>query len=281
VRVYGALVRLLVLAFVAIAACGDSTDAPPPTQFGTAERPVTLQVPANYDSAKHYPLLMVLHGYSVTGFIQEAFFGVKAEVMAGNAFVIAPDGLTDSTGNPFWNADPECCDFDHTNVDDVGYLGKILDDVTAAYPIDHVWLIGHSNGGYMAYRMACDRADIVENILVLAGNAATTACNPTQPVEVLHMHGDQDMTVPFASTAERSVDQWAVHDGCGTTFHAGPSYDLDGTQPGAETSSQIADGCPAGIDLELWTIAGAGHIPNYNASFEPTAYQWFLDHPRP
>ena len=275
--------RLSVLSLlIGFAACGGS-DAPPPTQFGTADRPVTLQVPANYDSGQHYPLIMVLHGYSASGFVQEAYFGVKAEVTAGHAFVIAPDGLVDSTGNEYWNADPGCCDFDHTNVDDSGYLGDILDAVKAAYPIDHVWLIGHSNGGYMSYRMACDHADVVENIVVLAGDAATdpSACKPAKPVEVLHLHGDQDTTVPYASTAMRSVDQWAMHDGCAGTFHAGASYDLETAQAGSETTSQIADGCPSGIDLELWTIAGAGHVPSLTPSFEPTVYQWFLDHPRP
>jgi len=85
-------------ALVVVAACS-SSESPAPTQFGTPDRPVTLQVPANYDSGQKYPLIMVLHGYSASGFVQEAYFGVKAEVTAGHAFVVAPDGLTDSTGN--------------------------------------------------------------------------------------------------------------------------------------------------------------------------------------
>ena len=278
---YGALVRLLYL--LAMTACSSSPSGPPPTQYGTAERPVMLQVPAGYDSSKHYPLIMVLHGYTANGFVQEAYFGTKAEVTAGNAFVLAPDGLTDSTGAQYWNADPGCCDFDHTNVDDSGYLGDILAAVNADYPIDHTWLIGHSNGGYMAYRMACDHADLVEDIIVLAGDAATdpTACKPVKPVNVLHLHGDQDMSVPYAAAAMRSVDQWAMHDTCAMTSHAGPTYDLDTAVAGAETSTQIFDGCPSGIDLELWTLAGSGHVPSLTPTFEPTAYQWFLDHARP
>jgi len=281
-RVYGALVRLAIV--LVVAACGNSSpSAPPPTQYGTTDRPVTLQIPDNYDSGKQYPLIMVLHGYSASGFVQEAYFGIKAEVTAGNAFVIAPDGLIDSTGAEYWNADPGCCDFDHTNPDDSGYLRSILDAVRADYPIDHTWLIGHSNGGYMAYRMACDHADIVEDIIVLAGDAATdpSVCNPVKPVEVLHLHGDHDTEVPYAQAAMRSVDQWAGHDTCAQTSHAGPSYDLDGSVPGAETTTQIFDGCPAGIDLELWTLVGSGHVPALTPTFEPTAYQWFLDHVRP
>ena len=263
VRVYGALVRLASL--VVLAACGNSSSSgPPPTQYGTTDRPVTLQVPANYDSGKHYPLIMVLHGYSASGFVQEAYFGIKAEVTAGNAFVVAPDGLIDSHGAEYWNADPGCCDFDHTNPDDSGYLGDILTAVRADYPIDHTWLIGHSNGGYMAYRMACDHADIVENIIVLAGDAATdpSVCNPVKPVEVLHLHGNLDTEVPYAASAMRSVDQWATHDTCAQTSHAGPTYDLDAAVVGAETTTQIFEGCPTGIDLELWTLAGSRSRPS-------------------
>jgi hypothetical protein len=79
----------------------------------------------------------------------------------------------------------------------------------------------------------------------------------------------------------RSVDQWATHDTCAQTSHAGPTYDLDAAVLGAETTTQIFDGCPTGIDLELWTLAGSGHVPALTPAFEPTAYQWFLDHARP
>jgi len=264
-----------------IAACGGPNEVRP-TTFGDT-RPVDLQIPANFDDGTSYPLIVVLHGYGASGFVQEAYFGVRAEQTAGRAFVIAPDGLTDSLGHQYWNADPGCCDFDHTNVDDSGYLGGIIDHVRTAYPIDRVLVIGHSNGGYMAYRLACDHADLVDNIVVLAGDAATdpAACQPAKPVEVLHLHGDADATVPYAETAMRSVVQWAQHDGCGTTFHSGPTLDLDAVIPGAETSVQVADGCPTGLDLELWTLAGVGHIPSFNTMAEPTLYQWFLDHPRP
>jgi polyhydroxybutyrate depolymerase len=265
---------------VALAACGTKVDRP--ITFGGDARPVDLQIPAGFDDGMDYPLIVVLHGYGVDGFVQESVFGLKAEVTAGHAYVLAPTGLTDSTGKPFWNADPACCDFDHTGVDDVAYIGGLVDAVTAAYPVSHVYLVGHSNGGFMAYRMACDRSDVVENIVVLAGDAASdpATCVPTHEVEVLHLHGDADTEVPYA-TAMPSVEQWMQHDHCGTTFHAGPTLDISSDTAGAETTTQIADGCPAGIDLELWTIGGVGHIPNFNATFEPTMYQWFLDHVRP
>lgn len=252
--------------------------------FGTADRPVTLQVPADYDSSKQYPLVMILHGYGASGFVQEAYFGMSTLVSTSQAFVLAPDGTTDSTGEEFWNADPACCDFDDSGVDDSGYLGGLIDDVSAAWPVDPgaVLVIGHSNGGYMAYRMACDHSDTVTNIIVLAGAAASdpTTCVPTQPVPVLHMHGTDDDEVPYDPNAMASVTQWAAHDNCGTTFTPGPDEDVDTQLPGDETTTQTSDGCPPNIVVELWTIVGGTHVPNLGTGFADMMFQYFLAHRR-
>src|SRR4051794_37148555 len=138
------------IAFVLLAACGGS-DGPRPITFG-GDRPVDLKVPATLTPGKDYPLVVVLHGYGVNGFVQSAFFGTTTLPANDQALVLAPEGTVDSTGNQFWNADPACCDFGHTNVDDVAYIGGLIDDVMDAWPVDpkQVYVIGHSNGGYMA-----------------------------------------------------------------------------------------------------------------------------------
>src|SRR5439155_9419384 len=137
-----------------------------------------------------------------------------------------------------------------------------------------------SNGGYMAYRMACERADVVTNIVVLAGAAASdpAACQPSRGVEVLHLHGTLDTTVPYDSTASQSVTQWAMHDGCGTTRTAGAAMDLDRVVAGAETKTFTTAGCPPGISVDFWSIEGAGHIPSLSNDFASTVYDYFLAH---
>ena len=102
----------------------------------------------------------------------------------------------------FWNADSACCDFEHKNPDDVAYIGGLIDDISRDWPVDknQVFVLGHSNGGYMAYRMACERADVIAAIGSLAGNASSmpSACTPSQPVGVVHMHGTIDDIVPYS-----------------------------------------------------------------------------------
>jgi polyhydroxybutyrate depolymerase len=230
-----------------------------------------------------YPLVVVLHGYGASGFVQEAYFGLGVLPMTDQAFVVAPNGLVDSTGNQFWNADPACCDFDHKNPDDVGYIGGLIDDIIATWPVDPfgVYVIGHSNGGYMAYRMACERADVITNIVVLAGGAASdpTTCHPHLPVGVLHMHGTADTTVPYDPTANASVTQWAQHDACATTHTAGAPLDVT-HQPGAETQTEVFDDCPPGLPVELWSLTGDGHVPGLNDGFATMIFDYLRAHQR-
>ena len=66
------------LMILMIAACGNGTPMTErPRTFG-GDRPVSLEVPSGFDETKQYPLVIVLHGYSVSGFVQEAYFGLKA-----------------------------------------------------------------------------------------------------------------------------------------------------------------------------------------------------------
>jgi len=269
-------------AAVLLVACGGSGTTEPPPQFFGGDRPVKLQLPTPLEDGRDYPLLVILHGYGASGLIQKAFFGLDDVAARGEAFVIAPDGLVDSDGKQYWNADPACCDIDHANPDDVGYLGGVIEDVIAAWPIDRkqVRVIGHSNGGFMAYRLGCDRADLITSLASLAGDAASVPCEPSEPVHVLHLHGTADEVIPFTG-AVPSVEQWAAHNGCGTTRTPGATLDLDAAVDGAETQESSTTGCPAAGAVELWTLTGSSHIPSLGLTFDTAISAWFADHPRP
>jgi len=273
--------RAIALVMLCSIACGsdDPVDGIP-TVYG-GDRPVSLQIPL-FTEGQVYPLVLILHGYGASGFVQEAYFGLDDLVERGSAFVLAPDGLVDSMSRQFWNADDTCCDFDNQDPDDVAYLGGLVDEVMADWPIDpqRVRIIGHSNGGFMAYRLACDRADLFTSIVSLAGNAASVTCNPVEPVHVLHIHGTADATVPFTGAAP-SIDEWAARNSCSATGTPAGTFDLDAAILGAETSAATRDGCAAGGTVEQWTMTDSGHIPNLTREFDTAISQWWADHPRP
>ena len=80
-----------------------------------------------------------------------------------------------------------------------------------------------------------------------------------------------------------AVALWAKLDGCTGTLQssaaAGP-LDLDASVSGAETVRESYGGCPAGIDVGLWTLKGSGHTPDLTDAFAPAVLDWFAAHPR-
>jgi polyhydroxybutyrate depolymerase len=283
--------RHLLPALLFTAACGGSESKPMSTTTFGGGRPVELRTPSDLTAGKQYPLVVVLHGFTATGLLQAAYFQAADLTDADAALWIAPDGTTNNAGQQFWNADSACCDFNHQNPDDVGYLGSLVDDIIEEWPIDEnqIFFVGHSNGGYMSYRMACERADRIAAVISLAGNAssAPSACTPSQPVSVLHMHGTADGTVPYSGGsgvggvgAVSSVEQWAGHNDCQTTRTATVTLDLDTAIGGAETHGETLGGCPSGVGIDLWTLEGSGHIPSFNNSIAMTLFDWFAAHKR-
>src|SRR5262245_25079765 len=126
VRTYSMRLRFSAV-LILLAGCGD--DGPPPrptkTVFG-GDRPVVLEVPKAYDGSKSWPLLILLHGYSASGFIEESYLSLKPVVDGHGVLLAAPDGLVNSRGYEYWNATNACCDLDGSHVDDVGYISGLI-----------------------------------------------------------------------------------------------------------------------------------------------------------
>lgn len=220
------------------------------------------------------PLVVMLHGYSFLGAQEEAYLQVQKVAEERGFLYVHPDGTLNALGDPFWNATDACCGFG-SKVDDSAYLTSVIDQVSAKYSVDpkRIFFIGHSNGGFMTYRMACDHADRIAAVAVLAGATFDdpSKCNPSKPVSVVHVHGDADGTIAYTGgsilgntfpSAVKSVTTWAGYDGCATTPVAtGRTMDIAENLPGKETTVTAFDGCPAGIAVELWTMKGGPHIP--------------------
>jgi polyhydroxybutyrate depolymerase len=260
-------------------------------------RPFGLVVPAGYTGATPVPLVVLLHGYTATAASQDAYFRLSQLAQERTFLLALPNGTVDERGQQFWNATDACCGFGKT-VDDVAYLTAVIDDVKARYAVDpkRVFLVGHSNGGFMSHRLACDRASRIAGIVSLAGAAWAdpSRCSPSEPVSVLQVHGSLDAIIrydggsvgigaPPYPAAVDTVGAWAVKNGCTGAALAPVAGNLDlvGDLPLAETERAAFGGCPPGGAAELWTIRGGGHLPAFNASWAPALYDWLLAHPKP
>ena len=158
--------------------------------------------PAVYVEGTPVPLVILLHGFGSSGAEITAYSRLATQSDARGFIFAAPDGSRDIVGNQFWNATDACCDFSPTGVDDSAYLrsghrghpGANSRSIPGGY-----YFTGHSNGGFMSHRMACDHADLVAGIASLAGAVwdDLDRCTPSQPVSVLQIHGTVDDVILF------------------------------------------------------------------------------------
>ena len=248
-------------------------------------------IPASYDGDAPTPLIVLLHGYGSSGERQDSY--MKFSVLANRyGFLLAtPDGTEEAAGdkNRYWNASKACCNFFGSEQDDSAYVLSIIDSVKKAYRVDErrVYLIGHSNGGFMSFRAAYDHSDVIAGIASLAGSEATDAqAAPANPVHVLQIHGTADGTIAYAGSdirgntypgAVETVERWAAYNGCAPEGSVIATLDLERELAGLETTAtRYGSGCKAGGSSELWTIAEGAHIPALSDTFSEKVVEWLL-----
>ncbi len=260
-------------------------------------RPATLLLPQEVDLAAPRPLIVLLHGYSSFSQQADQYFQFSERVDEGGFGLLLPDGTTDQIGNRFWNATPECCDIFGAEPGDVGYIKALIEEARAHATFDQVFAVGHSNGGFMAYRLACEEVPGLSAIVSLAGGAFADSedCRVPTPLSVLQIHGTKDASVLYGGGrlpdhpnpdrqpvpgAKDSVLRWAERAGCDIDDAKFPQrIDTDTAVDGAETSIvRFAEGCADGTVMELWTIEGGGHIPLvWGTDFTPGILKWILE----
>jgi polyhydroxybutyrate depolymerase len=169
----------------------------------TADGRVRSYLVSDLSGDEPAPLLFVLHGFGGNAQAMSSFTNIEDSLDEYDldAVVVYPSGTGAEQGLPqSWNAGT-CCPFATFDlVDDVAFFDELIASLIAQYEIDttRVWVVGHSNGGMMAYRLACELSTRVTAIGVAAGALVIDTCAPVRQVSALHVHGELDTVVPLA-----------------------------------------------------------------------------------
>jgi len=184
------------------AAAGSLTHSGNHTGFidhGGKRRTYLLHTPRVFDGHP-LPLIVVLHGGMGTARTARRMSGMDAKADKEGFFVVYPNG--DGPFPPFlqtWNAGG-CCGFSASGqVDDVGFIRKLLQHLRETLPIDpsRIFVTGISNGGMMANRIGCALSDVVAAVAPVAGCLYTQGCQPLSPVSVVAFNGTRDKAVLY------------------------------------------------------------------------------------
>jgi polyhydroxybutyrate depolymerase len=248
--------------------------------------------------ARRSPLVIIIHGYTSNGARQDGVFGFSLRAEAHNFAVARAEGRVDALGHPFWDASATCCDWAGVHPDDVAYLDALIDDAisTGEIDADRIYLLGHSNGAFLAYRYGCTGHRPISAMVALAGFPDTFAdsCVPLRPFSLLHLHGEADdvsltggvfdpLRPPYP-TVDDTLHRFAKHAQCtGPFVPDGGRADLERELPGAETHGISATGCGVGrggrpLDVRGWFLTGAVHVPAFRPEIADELFRFFENH---
>ncbi len=170
------------------------------------QRSYVYYVPSNWTPTASVPLMIVLHGLTQTGagLMNITQFNSIAE--ANNFIVCYPDGI-----NNAWNAN---MNITVSSADDLGFIEALASNFQTQWQTDpsRQYLVGFSNGGFMSHKLACESSMCFAAIASVSGNMSDTTyvnCNPDFSPSILHIHGTNDLVVPYNGGAQTgvSVDQ--------------------------------------------------------------------------
>jgi polyhydroxybutyrate depolymerase len=233
------------------------------------ERTYRLYVPGDLPEGP-VPLLIALHGGVGSAAQFERTSGFDALADEHGFLVVYPDGVgvgpTDALRT--WNGGYCCGRAARDQVDDVAFVRRLIDTLEAEYAIDplRVFAAGHSNGGIMSYRLACELSERIVAVGLQSGSLGIDGCRPDHPVSLLHIHGNADTNHPIDGgygttsisgvdfrSARTSVSDFAAADGC--PAQAVVATDATNRDLTVSTWSPCADGTA----VRFIEVDGAGH----------------------
>jgi polyhydroxybutyrate depolymerase len=230
-------------------------------ESGGMRRSYHAFVPPDHDPAHAASLILALHPGASNALRFARVSGLHARAAAAGFVVAYAEGYQGS-----WNAGDCCGPAKRLGLDDVSFAGAVIDDAQQAFGTDprRTFVAGFSNGGKLAYRLACELADRVTAIAVVGTGLGVPNCRPSRPVSILHLHGTEDRLHPLLGGVVHVFNQTIDHTSVPDTIETW--VDLDGCDQGSEViykhgaaTCRAYSRCGERAEVVLCQIEGMGH----------------------
>lgn len=239
---------------------------------GGRERYYTAHVPPQYRPDQPTPVVLALHGGGGNPDVIRYQTGLDVTADRNGFIVVYPAATSPAFSDRllFWNAGVPAKNRRQRNVDDVAFIGAVLDDLARHFNIDpkRVYATGISNGAHMSFMLAGKLSDRIAAIAPIAGQRGVGqyAPVPPRPIPLILFHGERDTWSPFGggmSSPDRSgfeqyqflpvpdvISGWVKHNGCA----AEPRESRVGNATRVDYG-----GCQQNADVVLWRLSDGGH----------------------
>jgi polyhydroxybutyrate depolymerase len=242
-------------------------------EVGGLKRTYRTYIPRNLP--KGAPLVVVMHGSGENSaqIRIETGYGFERLADEHGFAVVYPDSYSFD-----WNDCSKVGDFsvNGRTVDDVGFLGAMVDTLVAAIGVDpgRVFATGVSAGGSMSIRLALEAPSRYRAIAAVAANVPAPEnfkCKPAgQGASVMIMNGTRDPLVPFDGGEVNLLGLFYKGGNVRSSRESGQYFASLNQLAGTPATSQAAlsDGVSveqvrwrngAKVEVELVAIHGGGH----------------------
>lgn len=235
------------------------------------QRLFSFHRPVSVRNAGRLPLVMVLHdgGGSPERMADITLINHLAD--RDGFMVVYPSAI-----DRFWNDGRKKAPGDKS-IDDVGFLMAVRDRMIKSFNADpqRVYLVGLSEGGMMAMRLACESARGFAAMATVNASMPVdlaTRCKPNAQIPAMMIAGTSDPVIPytggdvnlFDETAGKvlpvmeTADAWRQNNGCAAEMPVRELPDRE-TSDGSVVRVHGWDKCRAGAVVQLYEIQRGGH----------------------
>ena len=232
-------------------------------------REYRLYVPPGLDRTKQVPLVFALHGGGGDAAKEEGRVPYNEFAQRDGWIVVYPNGV-----ERHWNDLRGYEGFiSHTeNVDDVGMIETILDQLSDEFAIDanRVFVTGGSNGGMMSFTVAAGLADRVAAIAPMVGSMARPVYEtfkPSRPVSLLMINDKGDPRVKWEGgpggranivSVPDTLAIWSAFIDCDSSQTTSAEA-IPGQVDDARVSHTVWSGCSDKVHMELYVVEANKH----------------------
>jgi len=234
---------------------------------GGQQRRYWVQAPSG--AAAPMPIVLLLHGGTETA--EDVWKQTSLPTLgARDKFIVAaPQGI-----DKHWNdgRGSTLAGDSVSSADDVAFLRAVIAELVLRDRGDAraVFVIGASNGGFMAMNYACQAGDTLRagaNVISTLPAAVARNCKPGKPLPWLSMNGLRDSIVPFAGmpegtmvrgkpqaallSADATFQFWANRAGCSAQPRVSRL---------SETVEKRVRSCANGSSSQQYVFSDAGHV---------------------
>lgn len=245
-----------------------------------------LYIPKDLKNGEKRPLFILLHGYTDPGFHIHLNYPIFKLVDSEKYFLLQPYGTTNQMLARFWDTGEWCCNLTKEPVDDTFYLSKLIKHALAknsSIDSQKVFVLGHSNGAFMAFKMACNASDIISGIVAYGGTGLFdySKCEINRPLKILQIHGKKDSVVKYGGidkifpSAAAPSKFWTKQFGCDSLpVKSSLSFAEKGPLSSIEVST--FDNCLSG-SYTRWDVTEGKHLTILGKKALPNIIDFLLN----